>query len=44
MDRCGQISVSNNRYSVPVHLIGWQVRVPLHASELIVYDGRTEVG
>ncbi|MEU1477369.1 hypothetical protein [Streptomyces sp. NPDC005760] len=44
MDRCGQISVSNNRYSVPVHLIGLQVRVPLHASELIVYDGRTEVG
>lgn len=32
-----------NRYSVPVHLIGRTVRVLLHASELVVYEGRTEV-
>ena len=28
---------------MPVRLIGRQVRVLLHASELVVYDGRTEV-
>ncbi|WUA47230.1 DUF5395 domain-containing protein [Streptomyces sp. NBC_01367] len=32
-----------NRYSVPVRLIGRTVRVMLHASELVVYDGRQEV-
>ncbi|WP_200842401.1 hypothetical protein [Actinomadura sp. K4S16] len=32
-----------NHYSVPVRLIGRRVRAMLHASELIVYDGRTEV-
>ncbi|GAA3475530.1 hypothetical protein GCM10018966_000560 [Streptomyces yanii] len=32
-----------NRYSVPVRLIGRTVRVMLHASELVVYDGREEV-
>ena len=32
-----------NRYSVPMRLIGHQVRVLLHASDLVVYDGRTEV-
>ncbi|MBA8953789.1 hypothetical protein ACFQU9_24225 [Actinomadura namibiensis] len=31
------------RYSVPVRLIGRTVRVMLHASELIVYDGQAEV-
>jgi len=35
--------VRTNRYSVPVRLIGRQVRVLLHASHLEVYDGRTEV-
>ena len=38
-----QVSIRTNRYSVPVRLIGRRVRVLLHASELIVFDGRTEV-
>ncbi|MFC8718645.1 hypothetical protein [Kitasatospora sp. NPDC057198] len=43
VDRYSQIGVRNNRYSVPVRLIGRTVRVMLHASELVVYDGREEV-
>lgn len=43
VDRYSQITVRTNRYSVPAKLIGRQVRVMLHASELIVYDGRDEV-
>jgi hypothetical protein len=43
VDRYAQISVRTNRYSVPVRLIGRRVRVMLHASELVVYDGQTEV-
>ena len=43
VDRYGQVTVRTNRYSVPVRLIGRQVRVLLHASHLVVYDGRTEV-
>ncbi|WLQ38357.1 IS21 family transposase [Streptomyces castrisilvae] len=43
VDRYGQISVRTNRYSVPVRLIGRNVRAMLHASELVVYDGRDEV-
>ncbi|MFD5752267.1 hypothetical protein [Streptomyces sp. NPDC127033] len=43
VDRCSQISVRTNRYSVPVRLIGRSVRAMLHASELVVYDGRKEV-
>ncbi|MEV4580494.1 IS21 family transposase [Nonomuraea jabiensis] len=43
VDRYSQITVRMNRYSVPVRLIGRQVRVLLHACELVVYDGRTEV-
>lgn len=43
VDRHSQISVRTNRYSVPVRLIGRNVRVMLHASELVVYDGREEV-
>ncbi|MEU0565967.1 hypothetical protein ABZ297_11320 [Nonomuraea sp. NPDC005983] len=43
VDRHSQISVRTNRYSVPVRLIGRNVRVVLHASELVVYDGREEV-
>ena len=31
-----------NRYSVPVRLIGRQVRVVLRSSELVIYDGRHE--
>jgi transposase len=43
VDRFGQVSVRTNRYSVPVRLIGRTVRVMLHASELVVYDGQKEV-
>ncbi|MEV1243388.1 Mu transposase domain-containing protein [Nonomuraea sp. NPDC050022] len=43
VDRHSQISVRTNRYSVPVRLIGRMVRVVLHASELVVYNGREEV-
>ncbi|MFJ4126569.1 IS21 family transposase [[Kitasatospora] papulosa] len=43
VDRYSQISVRTNRYSVPVRLIGRNVRAMLHVSELVVYDGRDEV-
>jgi transposase len=43
VDRFSQVTVRTNRYSVPVRLVGRQVRVQLHASDLVVYDGRTEV-
>jgi transposase len=43
VDRYGQVTVRMNHYSVPVALIGRQVRVLLHASELVVYHGRVEV-
>ncbi len=43
VDRFGQVTVRTNRYSVPARLIGRQVRVLLHASHLVVYEGRTEV-
>jgi hypothetical protein len=43
VDRYSQVTVRNNRYSVPVRLIGRQVRVVLRSSELIIYDRHTEV-
>ncbi len=43
VDRYSQITVRCCRYSVPVRLIGRQVRVVLRPSELIVYDRVTEV-
>jgi transposase len=43
VDRFAQVMVRSNRYSVPVRLIGRRVRVLLHASDLVIYDGRTEV-
>jgi len=43
VDRYAQVTVRMNRYSVPVRLIGRPVRVLLHASELVIYDGRAEV-
>ncbi|MEV0766691.1 IS21 family transposase [Nocardia salmonicida] len=43
VDKFSQITVRTNHYSVPVRLIGRQVRVLLHASHLIVFDGRTVV-
>jgi transposase len=43
VDRFAQVTVRNNRYSVPARLIGRRVRVLLHASDLVIYDGRAEV-
>ncbi|MFI8895473.1 Mu transposase domain-containing protein [Streptomyces paradoxus] len=43
VDRFSQISVRANRYSVPVRLIGRKMQALLHASELVVYGGQTEV-
>ena len=43
VDRYSQVTVRTNRYSVPVRLVGRQVRVQLHASHLVVYDGREQV-
>jgi hypothetical protein len=43
VDRFAQVMVRNNRYSVPTRLIGRRVRVLLHASDLVIYDGRAEV-
>jgi hypothetical protein len=43
VDRYSQVTVRMNRYSVPVGLIGRPVRVLLHASELVIFDGRAEV-
>ncbi|MGP3769654.1 IS21 family transposase [Streptomyces sp. SDT5-1] len=43
VNRYAQIGVRANHYSVPARLIGRQVRVVLHASELVVYDHGVEV-
>jgi len=43
VDRFGRITVRQCHYSVPIRLIGTQVRVFLRASELVVFDGRIEV-
>lgn len=43
VDRYAQVTIRTNRYSVPIRFIGRQVRVLLHASELVVYDGRSEI-
>lgn len=43
VDRFSQVTVHTNRYSVPVRLVGRQVRVQPHASDLVVYDGRNPV-
>ncbi|GIF08957.1 Mu transposase domain-containing protein [Actinoplanes siamensis] len=43
VDRYSQVTVRTNRYSVPVRLVGRPVRVQLHASHLVVYDGRQQV-
>jgi hypothetical protein len=43
VDRYALITARTNRYSVPVRLIGRQVRVLLHASHLVVYEGRSPV-
>ena len=43
VDRYAQVTVRQCQYSVPARLIGRRVRVSLRASELVVFDGRTEV-
>jgi hypothetical protein len=43
VDRFAQVTVRTNRYSVPARLIGRRVRVLLHASHLVIYDGHTQV-
>ncbi len=43
VNRFGQVTVRCNSYSVPVRFIGRQLRVLLHANDLVVYDGRTVV-
>lgn len=43
VDRHSRITVRSARYSVPARLAGRRVRVLLRASEVIVFDGRTEV-
>lgn len=43
MDRHSRISVRTNSYSVPVRFIGRRVRAVLHANDLVVYDGSTEI-
>jgi transposase len=43
VDRYSQVTVRCCRYSVPVRLIGRQVRAVLRSSELIIYDRRAVV-
>ena len=43
VDRSGLITVRMAKYSVPARMIGRPVRVSLLVSELIVFDGRTEI-
>jgi hypothetical protein len=43
VDRSSLITVRQAKYSVPAHLIGRKVRVSLRASEMVVFDGHTEV-
>ena len=43
VDRSSLITVRMAKYSVPARMIGRPVRVSLQASELIVFDGRTEI-
>lgn len=38
VDRFSQVTVQANRYSVPVRLIGRQVRALLHANRIEIYD------
>lgn len=43
VDRYARVTVRMAHYSVPARLIGRRVKVSLRASELVVFDGRTEV-
>lgn len=43
VDRYAQVAVRMNKYSVPARMVGRQARVLLNASDLIVFDGKTEI-
>lgn len=43
VDRYSQVTVQSNRYSVPVRLIGRQVRALLHANRIEIYDSASPV-
>ncbi len=43
VDRYSQVTVRCCRYSVPMHLIGRQVRAVLRSSELVIYGRRAVV-
>ena len=43
VDRSALITVRMAKYSVPARLIGQRVRVSLRASEVVVFEGRTQV-
>ena len=43
VDRYSRVTVRQCFYSVPARLIGHQIRGVLHASELVLFSGRTEV-
>lgn len=43
VDRYAQVMVRMNKYSVPARMVGRQARVLLNASDLIVFDGKTEI-
>jgi transposase len=43
VDRYARVTVRQCHYSVPARLIGHRVRAVLRASELVLFDGRTQV-
>ena len=43
VDRYSRVTVRQCHYSVPARLIGHRVRAVLRASELVLFDGRTQV-
>ncbi|WP_327097417.1 hypothetical protein OIE68_00600 [Nocardia vinacea] len=43
VDRYSMVAARTDKYSVPIRFIGRSVRILLHASWLVVYDGRTEI-
>lgn len=43
VDRSALVTVRMAKYSVPARMIGSPVRVSLRASEVVIFDGRTEI-
>lgn len=43
VNRYGLVGVRQSHYSVPARFIGLTVRVVLRASEVVIFDGRTEI-